>query len=60
MSSGPKVINHPGYNSWRAQVRGLAEGYLKTQMPLEHKRFTMLVTRDRGMYRRARVTSEGV
>ena len=41
-------------------MRGLAEGYLKTQMTLEHKRFTMLVTRDRGMYRRARVTSEGV
>ena len=38
MSSVSKGDKHPGYNCWRAQVRGLAEGYLKAQMPQEHNR----------------------
>ena len=38
MSSVSKGDKHPGYNCWRAQVRGLAEGYLKAQMPREHNR----------------------
>ena len=39
MSSGPKQANLARYKSWRAQMRGLAQGCLKTRVPREHNRW---------------------